>query len=134
MGLHLILLLLHAIPLLVTPVSATPQVGCTSHTMDSCAARLAASGLADFCAWRGPLTQDTKASWQRDGARAYVCNYSWNGGSACSGDEIEAAYQAVVAMCGGGIGGWWFDPDWNKGYGFDDAKADWCDGLDSDGW
>ncbi|KAK3938568.1 hypothetical protein QBC46DRAFT_440197 [Diplogelasinospora grovesii] len=120
------------LPLLATATPSTPltpQIGCT-NAVNTTAAQEAAQYLGKYCRDKGPVTQTTKVSWAIGDVRAYVCNYSWDSSQPCTYDELEAAWTAIQNQCGQGMGGWWFEPDWNKAYGFDLVSVGWCTSID----
>ncbi|KAK1759791.1 hypothetical protein QBC47DRAFT_410526 [Echria macrotheca] len=97
---------------LLKTATATPQIGCTTplNLKDTL---LAAASLAKYCAAEGDnITRNTK-----------------DGGNFCGQAEIQTAWDAIQQTCGAGMGGWWFEPEWKKTYGFDVAEASWCGNL-----
>lgn len=105
-----------------------PEVGCTT-LVNTSEIMPAGSSLGDYCVTHGPMSRETKVSWTLGRTRVYACNYSKSGSNPCPIDEIEAAWNDIQERCGFGMGGWWYQEDWKKTYGFDDIDADWCGNM-----
>ncbi|KAK5657883.1 hypothetical protein OQA88_2432 [Cercophora sp. LCS_1] len=118
-----------ALPTLTrTAASSDPDIGCTS-AVNVTEIYSAGAALGDYCVTHGPISRETKVSWTLGSTRVYACNYSKTGTNPCSIAEIAAAWDQIQGRCGTGVGGWWYQRDWKKTYGFDNVNADWCGNM-----